>query len=256
MSGTGPVRRVAIVTGGAGGIGAAVCHALAAEGIGIAAMDRDAGAAQELVRGLCGGPHAGLACDVADEASVAATFGQAEQALGPATVLVCCAGIQPLRPDGTRAPLREMPAEVWDATIEVNLRGTFLCCREFARRFRPGAGGRIVTIGSISGQLGGIRASAAYSASKAGVMGLTKALARELSADGVTVNCVAPGLIDAPMLHTLRPPADGAPIAAGVPAGRLGTAAEVADAVRFLASDTAAYITGTTLDVNGGLLMQ
>lgn len=250
-------RRVALVTGGAGGIGLAVCRALTLEGVCVTVLDRDAAAAAAVAQGLPGVSHLGLACDVADEASVAAAFDRAEQALGPMTILVCCAGIQPLRPDGTRAPVREMAADVWDATLAVNLRGTFLCCREFARRFRPApAGGRIVTIGSISGQLGGIRASAAYSASKAAVAGLTKALARELAPDGITVNCVAPGVIDAPMLHTLRPPEDGTPIAASVPAGRLGTADEVADAVRYLASKAAAYVTGTTLDVNGGLLMR
>jgi 3-oxoacyl-[acyl-carrier protein] reductase len=234
--------RIALVTGGARGIGQAVAAALAEDGLTVATADLDG---------------AGFAADVSDEASVRTLFDTVESSLGPVSVLVTCAGILLLREGGARPLVAETTLDEWERTFAVNARGTFLCCREYARRLRPDtAGGRVVTISSVAAQLGGYRSSSAYIASKSAVLGLTKALGRELAERGVTVNSVAPGLIDAPMLRLSLDPADDARAAGTIPLGRIGTPGDVAAAVRFLVSPAAGYLTGVTLDVNGGYRMQ
>lgn len=248
--------RIALVTGGTGGIGAAICRQLAADGLTVAVADRDAAAAEALARSL-GPAHAGFAVDVADEAAVEALFRAVEARLGAIDVLVSGAGVLLLRPDGSRNLLAETPTDEWRRTMEINTSGTFYCCRAYARRItaaRPG--GRVVTISSVAAQLGGYRSSSAYIASKAAVLGLTKALARELAPFSVTVNSVAPGLIDAPMLRLSLDPADDARAASQIPLGRLGTPEDVAGAIAYLVSPAAAYVTGNTIDVNGGYRMQ
>jgi NAD(P)-dependent dehydrogenase (short-subunit alcohol dehydrogenase family) len=143
--------------------------------------------------------------------------------------------------------------------LGVNATGTFLCARAFLRRRqeRPVAEGRVVTVSSVAAQLGGYNASAAYIAAKAAVLGLTKAIAREGAALGITANAVAPGLIDTDMMRLAAGGAGPTPAsAANVPLGRLGQPRDVAEAVAFLASPASAYLTGTTLDVNGGYRMQ
>lgn len=249
--------RVAIVTGGSGGIGAAICRALAEDGHRVAALDLDLSAARATARSLTGAGHAGFAVDVTEEADVARVFGEVEQAFGKASVLVVAAGVLLLRPDGSRNLVEETELAEWRKTQDVNSTGAFLCTREYIRRLPPDAkGGAIVTLSSVAAQLGGYRSSASYIASKSAVLGLTKALARELAPRGVTVNSVAPGLIDAPMLRLSLDPADDAKAAAQIPLGRLGTAEDVAGAVRYLVSPSAAYVTGVTIDVNGGYRMQ
>ena len=246
-----------MVTGGCGGIGSAICRRLAADGLTLAVIDRDAAAAGAFAAMLPGKGHIGLGADVADEHAVERVFTQAEARLGPVSVLVTAAGILMLRPDGARNPVAETPLEEWRRTLDTNAQGTFLFCRAYARRVvAPRPDGRVVTISSVAAQLGGYRSSSAYIASKAAVIGLTKGLARELAAFGVTANSVAPGLIDAPMLRLSLAPEDDGKAAAGIPLGRIGTPEDVAGAVAFLVSNDAAYITGNTLDVNGGYRMQ
>ena len=197
------MTRTALVTGGARGIGRSVCEALARDAIRVAVADLDATACDVAAQVLPGEGHAGFAMDVTDEASVAAGFAQAENRFGqPIDILVACAGVLLFKPDGDRPLVIETELADWQRTLTVNLTGCFLSLREYARRAPDRhAGGRVVTVSSSAAQLGGYRSSAAYIASKSGVLGLTKAMARELAPRGVTVNAVAPGLIDAPMLR-------------------------------------------------------
>lgn len=250
-------HRIALVTGGAGGIGAAVCRALAEDGLTIAVSDRDLALAQALAEQLPGNGHKGFAVDVSDEGAVRQLYDDIGKSLGQVSVLVTCAGVLLLRPDGSRNEMVETSLDEWEVTQAVNARGTFLCCREYAQRLDPTPiDARVVTISSVAAQLGGYRSSSSYIASKAAILGLTKALARELAPKRVTVNSVAPGLIDAPMLRLSLDPADDEKAASTIPLGRLGTPEDVAGAVRFLISSAASYITGVTIDVNGGYRMQ
>ena len=249
--------RAALVTGGAGGIGAAICRGLAADGMRVAVCDLDLEAARAVANKLPGPRHLAFAIDVADEADVARVFGEAGAALGDISVLVLAAGVLLLRPDGSRRLIAETDLLEWRKTQEINATGAFLCAREHIRRLPEDArGGAIVTISSVAAQLGGYRSSASYIASKSAVLGLTKALARELAPRGITVNSVAPGLIDAPMLRLSLDPADDAKAAGQIPLGRLGTPEDVASAVSYLVSRGASYVTGVVIDVNGGYRMQ
>jgi NAD(P)-dependent dehydrogenase (short-subunit alcohol dehydrogenase family) len=250
-------RVVAAVTGGSGGIGAAICHGLAADGMRVAVLDLDLARAAATAQSLTGDGHAAFAIDVSEEADVARVFEDVERALGKIAVLVLGAGVLLLRPDGSRNPIENTELPEWRKTQDANSTGAFLCAREYIRRLPAEApGGAIVTVSSVAAQLGGYRSSASYIASKSAVLGLTKALARELAPRGVTVNSVAPGLIDAPMLRLSLDPTDDANASAQIPLGRLGTPDDVASAVRYLVSPGAAYVTGVTIDVNGGYRMQ
>jgi NAD(P)-dependent dehydrogenase (short-subunit alcohol dehydrogenase family) len=231
------MARTALVTGGARGIGLSVCRALAEDGVRVAIADLSAEACVQAAEALQGMGHGGLRMDVADEASVA--------------------GVLLFKPDGDRPLVAETALADWQRTLGVNLTGCFLSTREYARRVPPrNDQGRIVTISSSAAQLGGYRSSAAYIASKAGVLGLTKALARELAPHGITANAVAPGLIDAPMLRLSLDPQNDAEAASRIPMNRIGVPDDVAGTIRFLVSPAAAYLTGVTIDVNGGYRMQ
>jgi 3-oxoacyl-[acyl-carrier protein] reductase len=149
-------NRVALVTGGCGGIGRAVVKGLAEDGLRIAVIDRDEDQAGAVANDLSGDGHAAFGCDVSDEASVHDLFARVRRALGPVSVLVTAAGILLLRPDGSRAPIAETTLEEWERTQAVNARGTFLCFREFARQMPSAFGhGRVVSISSVAAQLGG-----------------------------------------------------------------------------------------------------
>ncbi|BCM81629.1 SDR family NAD(P)-dependent oxidoreductase [Methylobacterium indicum] len=252
------MNRIALVTGGGRGIGQEVCRVLAEAGLTVAAADIDAESARRSAAGLPGPGHAGYTVDVADEASVEALFAAVEDDLGPVAVLVCNAG-KLLLHEGRRPLIAETSLANWHDMLGVNATGTFLCARAFLRRRqkRPVPHGRVVTFSSVAAQLGGYNASAAYIAAKAAILGLTKAVAREGAPLGITANAVAPGLIDTDMMRLAAGGAGTTPAStANVPLGRLGQPRDVAEAVAFLASPASAYLTGTTLDVNGGYRMQ
>jgi NAD(P)-dependent dehydrogenase (short-subunit alcohol dehydrogenase family) len=236
------MSRVALVTGAASGIGAAVVRALAADGFAVAQTDRHA---------------APFLMDVTDEAAVEQIFTKVEAELGRIGVLVTSAGTMIAPPD-RRPSLTEITAAAWDETFRVNARGTFFAVRALLRRrlADPLPHGRIVTISSAAGQTGGLRGGADYAASKAAVLALTKLAAREAAAIGMTVNSVAPGPVETPLFRSVNPVGKDGPMLASVPLGRIGTPEEIAAAVRFLVGESAGYITGSVIDVNGGSRMQ
>ena len=239
--------RVALVTGAGSGIGAATARELAKVCRVVVGVDI-AGADHAEVRAECealGSSFVGVAADVSDEQSVAEAF-QVVEPLGRLDILVHCAGISLSagRPRLTKLTV----LEDWNRLIAVNLTGTFLVCRAAIPHLRRNGWGRIVTIGSQTARSATASASAHYAASKAGVIAFTRVLALELAPLGITVNCVAPGLTQTRMTSAW----DLSAYAKLVPLGRVGQALDVAEAVAFIVSDAAEYITGTTLDVNGG----
>jgi 3-oxoacyl-[acyl-carrier protein] reductase len=253
--------RIALITGGASGLGLASAHRLAADGLTIAVADLKAEAATAAARQLSGSGHIGLAMDVTSEASVSAAFDAVQAQLGPVTVLACFAGILSTSPTPGRLPTTDITLAEWDAVMQVNARGSFLCVREMLRRAngRPVEQGRIITVSSLAGQIGGLQSGAAYSASKGAVLALSKVAAREAAPLGITVNTISPGPIDTPMLHQTVPPEQQGQKylgTASVPLGRIGLPDEIAAAVGYLVSPGAAFVTGATLDVNGGLFMR
>lgn len=236
----------ALVTGASGGIGGAIARALHARGAAVALSGTRRPALDALAGELGERVHV-LPCDLGDPAATAALPGQAEAALGALDILVNNAGL-------TRDNLAmRMKDEDWDQVLAVNLSAGFRLARASLRGMMKRRWGRIVGITSIVGVTGN-PGQANYAASKAGMIGMSKALAQEVASRGITVNCVAPGFIETAMTDTLGE-AQQAKLLAGVPAGRLGTPAEIAAAVVYLASPEAAYVTGQTLHVNGGMAM-
>jgi 3-oxoacyl-[acyl-carrier protein] reductase len=230
--------RTVLVTGGNRGIGLACTEAFLADGHRVAALSRSGG---EVDGALA------VACDVSDPAAVDAALEQVEAELGPVEVLVANAGITK---DGL---LVRMSDDDFTSVIDTNLTGTFRLARAVAKKMMRARYGRIVLLSSVGAYLGAA-GQANYAASKAGLIGLGRAMARELATRGITVNVVAPGPIDTDMFAAVTD-ARRDELAATVPVQRLGSPDEVAAAVRFLASDDAAYITGAVLPVDGGLGM-
>jgi 3-oxoacyl-[acyl-carrier protein] reductase len=245
---TGLAGKVAIVTGGSGGIGLASARALVAEGARVVLGDLDGAAAAAAAAELGADVAAAIAVDVMRPEDAQLLVETALERFGRLDVLVASAGIH----RATR--LDELSPDEWDQLLAVNLRGVFLTAQAALRVLVPQASGRIVTLGSLAGQVGGLAASAAYAASKGGVIALTKSLARYAGPHGVTANCINPGIIDSPMTAGW-PEADRTRLTANTPLGRLGTTEEVAAAVIFLASAGASFVNGAHIDVNGGLLM-
>ncbi len=238
--------QTALVTGSTRGIGLAIARALHQAGAAVAIHGRDAERARAVAADL-GERAAGVAADVADAAQVEAAIAQAEAALGPIGILVNNAGL-------TRDNLLiRQSDEEWDAVLDANLKGAFHTMRALARGMMKRRGGRIINITSVVG-LTGNKGQANYAASKAGLIGLTKAVAKEYASRNILVNCVAPGYIETDMTAAL-PAEAGAALLGAIPLGRLGQAEEVAGAVVFLASDLARYITGQVLVVDGGMVM-
>ncbi|MBS1724594.1 MAG: 3-oxoacyl-[acyl-carrier-protein] reductase [Armatimonadetes bacterium] len=236
--------KVVVVTGGSRGIGKEIAARFAAEGAKVAVIATTQSNADKTA-GEIGGK--GYACNIGDSAQVDATFTTIESDLGTPSILVNNAGV-------TRDTLMmRMSEEDWDTVLDVNLKGAFLCSKAVMRGMMKARWGRIVNVTSIVG-IGGAAGQANYAASKAGLIGLTKSIAKELGSRGITCNAVAPGFIETDMTHEL-PEEFREFVVKKAPAGRLGAAADVAAAVLFLASEDAAYMTGQTLVVDGGLTL-
>jgi NAD(P)-dependent dehydrogenase (short-subunit alcohol dehydrogenase family) len=226
--------RVALVTGARRGIGEAIARTLAANGARVAGGDLEPPA----IKGVLG-----FRLDVANEASVGTGFDLVERELGAIELLVLNAGVLSID------PLEETSLESWRTTMSVNVDGAFLCARRALPKMREAGFGRIVGVGSSAGKTGGAKSYAAYAASKAALMSLVKSIAKEYATAGIRANAVAPALIDTAMIAGMHD------LLAGIPVGRFGTPQDVADAVVFLLSASADYITGEVMDVNGGYLI-
>jgi 2-hydroxycyclohexanecarboxyl-CoA dehydrogenase len=242
--------RVAVVTGAASGIGLGVARRFAGDGHRVALVDRDGEAAEKAAAELRGqGAKAdAFELDVAEWSAVRDTFERLRAQLGPVGIVVTSAGVESFDAAADITP------ETWDRILSVNLTGTFSCIQAALPDMVAAGWGRIVTISSSSAQ-SGAPYMAHYSASKGGVIGLTKALARELASQGVTVNTISPSLVDTPMARGAE--AKGLvsveKMAAAVPLGRAGTPEDIAAACSFLCSDGGSYITGQIIGVNGGV---
>ena len=230
-------EQLAVITGGASGLGAAIAARFASEGARVAVVD---------LRPSADFPS--FVADVADSRAVADVFAAIGDQLGPLDILVNCAGHA-----GTPRPTAAVGDDYWARMLAVHLSGTFYCMREALRVMQPRKRGRIVNIASVAGQ-DGFAQTAAYSAAKAGILGLTRSVAAEVIANGVHVNAIAPGFIDTPMLDHL-PREVLAQYVARVPQQRVGTPEEVAGLALVLAGPEAGYMVGQTLSPNGGLRM-
>jgi 3-oxoacyl-[acyl-carrier protein] reductase len=240
------IGKAALVTGASGGIGGAIAQALHAQGATVTLSGTRADALEQL-RGMLGERAHVVVAKMDDGADIDRLAKEAEAAMGKLDILVNNAGI-------TRDNLSmRMKDEEWDKVLHVNLTGTFRLTRATLRGMMKRRHGRVINITSIVGVTGN-PGQANYAAAKAGLIGMSKSLAQELASRGITVNCVAPGFIATPMTDVLTDDQRSA-ILGRVPAARLGTPEEIAASVVFLASDEAAYVTGQTLHVNGGMAM-
>ena len=238
--------KVALVTGGTRGIGRAIAQALSGAGARVAITGRDAERARAAAAEL-GDGVAGLGCELADPAQIEAAVAAAEAALGPIDILVNNAGL-------TRDQIVLRMSETdWDTVLDANLKGAFLAIRAVLKGMMKRKAGRIINVTSIVG-LTGNKGQANYAASKAGLIGLTKSVAKEYASRNILVNCVAPGFVETDMTGGL-PVEARASLLQQIALGRLGRPEDVAGAVLFLASDMAAYITGQVLVVDGGMVI-
>jgi 3-oxoacyl-[acyl-carrier protein] reductase len=238
---------VALVTGGSRGIGKSICERLARDGARVAVVARDAARAQEAAAGLSGEGHKGYACDVADSGAVDALVKQVEQEMGSLDILVNNAGIT------ADNLLIRITDEAWQKVIDTNLKGAFNLTRAAARGMMRRRKGRMINITSVVG-LTGNPGQANYSASKAGLIGLTKSVAKELASRNVLVNAVAPGFIDTEMTAELSEETRKA-LLGQIALGKLGSPDDIAGVVRFLSGPDASYITGQVLVVDGGMVI-
>ena len=246
---TGWQGRIALVTGASQGIGRACALELARAGATVALAARNEAKLAETVAEIeaAGGQATAFALDMASEESIKAVAKAVTERFGKVEILVNNAGITR---DGLMMAMKRAD---WDDVLSTNLTGAFLLTQALVRPMLKNRWGRIINISSVVGRTGQA-GQANYAASKAGLIGLTRAMAREVASRGITVNAVAPGYIETAMTEVLDEKQRTAMLA-GIPLGRAGTAAEIAQAVAFLASDAAAYITGHVLDVNGGMFM-
>ncbi len=235
-------RRNAVITGGARGLGLAIAQALAEAGHGIALWDRDAAALAAAAAPL--GAHA-EAMDVTSPAGIAAALAGTEAALGPVDILIANAGIT-----GPNHLTEDYPVEDWRRVIEIDLTGVFLCCRAVLPGMRARDWGRIVNIASVAGKEGNPNA-VAYSAAKAGVIGLTKSIGKETATTGIRVNCVTPAAVETELFAEMTPE-QIAWMKSKIPMGRFGLPGEVAALVTWLASEACSFSTGAVFDCSGG----
>jgi 2-hydroxycyclohexanecarboxyl-CoA dehydrogenase len=242
--------RVAVVTGGASGMGRSICEHLAARGDRVAVLDIDGEGADAAAAQITGSTIA-CRCDVADRRSVDDAMETVRREFGPIEILVTSAGITWFQ------PFLEVTLEAWNRVLEVNLTGTFHCVQSAITDMVEANWGRIVTISSSSAQRGSPR-MAQYASSKGGVIALTKSLAREFAPHQITVNNIPPSAIDTPMAHRSQELGylpDNETMAQAIPLGRLGTGDDIAAACAFLCSDEAGFITGQVIGVNGGSVL-
>ncbi len=250
-------KPVALITGGARGIGRAIAERFLRDNISVVLCDVSADdvtrTAEELVQ--AGGDAIGLRTDVSDEGSVNDLIAQIEARHGRLNIIVNNAGLM-LRLNGKNPRIEETPRDLWDRTIAVNLTGPFLVCRAAVPLLKKSEWGRIVNISSRAARML-TSGNTYYTASKLGLIGLSRVLAGELGPFGITVNCVAPGRIDNAMNRSVSGSGDYfAEAVRASPLGRLTTPQDIADAIGFLVSNDARFITGAVLDVNGGTFMQ
>ncbi|MBL8589933.1 MAG: SDR family oxidoreductase [Methylobacteriaceae bacterium] len=243
--------KTAAISGAASarGIGLATARLFAQHGARVAILDIDADAAKRAAAGL-GAGHTGLGCDVADKASCEAAARETLAAFGHVDILINNAGVtQPVK-------TLDIDEASWDRIMDINAKGVLFLSQAFLPHMRARKTGSIACMSSVSAQRGGgIFGGPHYSAAKAGVLGLAKAMAREFGPDGIRVNCVTPGLIQTDITGGKLTDEMRVDIAKGIPLGRLGEASDVAGCYLFLASDLSAYVTGAVIDVNGGMLI-
>lgn len=249
--GAGLDGRTVLITGAAGGIGAAVTRAFAEAGARVAAVDREAGRLKQLVADLPGGPHLAIAADLADLSRHEATLERARAELGDVYALVALAAVLRRRPS-----LEAITEKDWDEQLDVNLKATFFLCRAAGRAMAAaGRGGRIITVASQGWWTGGFGGSIVYATSKGGVVTMTRGLARALGPERITVNCIAPGNVRTALLMEGLDPAVFERMREQTPLGEIAEPDDIAGPILFMASDHARYITGATLNVSGGFLM-
>ena len=236
--------KTAIVTGAAQGIGYAIAQRFAAEGARVAILDIDAEAAKQAAQEIAGSAI-GVGADVSQADEVDQAFAAVVDQLGSLDILVNNAGIV-----GSDTPVKDLEEDDWNRVLDINLKGTFLCSRAALRYMIPQKAGAIVSLGSISGKEGNAN-MAPYSVSKAGVICFTKTLAKEVLTSGIRVNCVAPALINTPILQGMEQERVDF-LTSKIPLGRLGRPEEVAATILFLASDESTFTTGQCFDVSGG----
>lgn len=247
------MARLALITGGARGIGAETARVLAADGLVVAIADRNLEGARTVASELKGDGHTAWPVDVSDEASVIALFDEVEAAKGPIAVLACVAG-GPYLHQGVAPSLADAKLDTWIGTEALNGRGTFLCMREMLRRRRalPVEDARMIGVSSRAGQMPSLRTGPAYAAAKAAIIGLARYAALEAAPFGMTVNVVAPGMVDTPAVRDDLTDEQFANGARQSPLGMVGQPIHIAKAISYIVSPDAGYMTGAIIEVNGG----
>lgn len=237
--------QAAIVTGAARGIGLAAAEALHAAGASVAILDLDGKAARQAAASF-GDRGLGIAADVSKGDEVRAAVAEAIERLGGIDVLVNNAGVD------QATPILEMDEEEWDRVLSINLKGVFLVTKAVLPSMIERGGGSVVSLTSIVARQGAMNGGIHYAASKGGIIAFTKTLARQMAGQGIRANAVAPGVVDTDLIRTHMPPEMRAKVEAAIPKGRLARTGEIGSVIAFLSSEAASYMTGATVDVNGG----